>query len=376
MSRSAGPWRLLVDDGVGAAEGLAVDEALMASYGRDRPPREPTVRLYTYRDHCALVGRYQHLAAEVDLERARALGVQVNRRPTGGGAIVMSRGQLGVAVVTRAPAAERPRDLLERYAEGILRGLASLGIEAGFRGKNDLEAGGRKIAGLGLYLDGNGALLFHASVLADLDVPLMLSVLRIPAAKLADKAVAAVAERVTTVSRVLGEPWDGPRLRPWVAAGIAEATGAELEPRSVEPEEAELASRLVEEKYTSATWLEQRSPQPDATASALVKTPAGLLRAYLAVSGDVVKSVVFTGDGSELGPAFARLEAALTWQPLEERAVAAAVRRAVGEDPSAEGVDPEALAEALVEAGRRAASRELAAPMRTGSCYFPEVTTR
>jgi lipoate-protein ligase A len=376
MSERAAPWRLLVDDGVAAAAGLAGDEALMAGYGRDCPPKAPTVRLYTYRDHCALVGRYQHLEAEVDLERARALGVQVNRRPTGGGAIVMGRGQLGVAVITRAPAAERPRDLLERYAGGILRGLGALGIEAGFRGKNDLEAGGKKIAGLGLYLDGRGALLFHASVLADLDVPLMLEVLRVPAAKLADKAIAAVAERVTTVSRILGEPWDGPRLRPWVAQGIAEAAGVELEPRSMEPEESEAADRLVEEKYATASWLDQRSPQPDATASALVKTPVGLLRAYLAVSGDVVKSVVFTGDGSELGPAFARLEAALTWQPLEERAVAGAVRAALADDPSTEGLDPDAVAGVLVEAGRRAASRELAAPARTGSCYFPEVTAR
>ena len=55
-------WRLLADDGAGAAEGLALDEALMAGYARDEPERPPTLRLYSYRDHCALVGRYQNLA--------------------------------------------------------------------------------------------------------------------------------------------------------------------------------------------------------------------------------------------------------------------------------------------------------------------------
>ena len=64
-------WRLLTDDGVGAAAGLALDEALMSSYSRDEPERPPTLRLYSYRDHCALVGRYQTLEAEVDLAACR-----------------------------------------------------------------------------------------------------------------------------------------------------------------------------------------------------------------------------------------------------------------------------------------------------------------
>ena len=53
-------------------EGLALDEALMASYARGEPRRPPTLRLYTYRTHCALIGRYQNLDAEVDLAACRA----------------------------------------------------------------------------------------------------------------------------------------------------------------------------------------------------------------------------------------------------------------------------------------------------------------
>ena len=79
------PWRLLADDGAGAADGLALDEALLARYAREEPPRPPTLRLYTYRTHCALIGRYQNLDAEVDLAACRETGTQVSRRPTGGG---------------------------------------------------------------------------------------------------------------------------------------------------------------------------------------------------------------------------------------------------------------------------------------------------
>ena len=99
-------WRLLSHDGVEAAAGLALDEAMLAGYARDADPGwPPTLRLYTYRSHCALVGRYQHLDAEIDVEACRRTGTGFSRRPTGGGAIVMGAGQLGVAVATR----RRPR---------------------------------------------------------------------------------------------------------------------------------------------------------------------------------------------------------------------------------------------------------------------------
>ena len=150
------PWRLFADDGVGAAEGLALDEALMARYARDEPDRPPTLRLYSYRDHCALIGRYQNLEAELDLEACRRDAVEVSRRLTGGGAIVMGSGQLGVAYVDRAPIGQRPREILEQLSGALVAGLAELGISASFCGKNDLEVKSRKIAGLGLYVDNAG----------------------------------------------------------------------------------------------------------------------------------------------------------------------------------------------------------------------------
>lgn len=365
-------WRLLVQDGVHAAPGLAMDEALMAGYAREQPPRPPTLRLYTYRSHCALIGRYQHLEAELDLPACHQTGTEVNRRPTGGGAILMGEGQLGVALVMRAPALH-PRDLLERLSKGIVEGLRSLGLAAAFGGKNDVEVGGKKIAGLGLYLDGYGALLFHASVLADLDIPFMLRVLRIPAAKLADKGVDAVAQRVTTVSRETGSSWTGPTLRPLIAEGFAAAMGVDLELAEPDPSELQLAARLEREKYATEGWVNQLRPQPDATGTALLKTPLGLLRIYLSMTGSTIKHATIVGDFNEFPEPLARFEAALKWARLdgaELHRIASATLRALGDIPT------ERLVEAVLEAAERARSRQHAEPVRQqGSCYFPEVDT-
>lgn len=362
-------WRLLSDDGAGGAAGLALDEALMAGYRRDAPPKPPTLRLYSYRSHVALVGRYQHLDAEIDRAAASAEATEINRRPTGGGAIVMGSGQLGVALVTRAPVAERPKELLQRLSAGIITGLDSVGVSAGFRGKNDLQVGGRKIAGLGLYLDGRGALLFHASVLADLDVAHMLRVLRIPAAKLGGAGQAAVAARITTVTAETGQPYDAAQLRPLIAAGFGTALGVTLRADTPSGDELRDADALVAERYGTEEWLSEMRPQQDATATATVRTPAGLVRLYLASQGDLVKSVLFAGDFSVVPEALLKLESALKWARLDG-GLLEVVRRAFAD--SDELGPPEAFAEALLEAGAQAAARPVAEPVRQGSCYFPE----
>ncbi|MDP2953894.1 MAG: hypothetical protein Q8O76_11340, partial [Chloroflexota bacterium] len=113
-------WRYICDDGASASFGLAGDEYLMGGYGEGQRPRPPTLRLYTYQSHCVLVGRFQTVEAEVS-QMALCFGgrvpyseamrasfpqggnhVSINRRPTGGGTIIMGEGQLGVAVVASA----------------------------------------------------------------------------------------------------------------------------------------------------------------------------------------------------------------------------------------------------------------------------------
>jgi len=364
-------WRLLAeDDAVGAAEGLAFDEAMLAAHHRDAPPVPPTLRLYTYRSHCALVGRYQDLAAEVDLAACHERDAQVSRRATGGGAIVMGAGQLGIALATRAPSGERPRELLARFAGGVSAGLAELGVATTLRGKNDLEVEGRKIAGLGLYVDQEGGLLFHASVLADLDVPLMLTLLRVPAAKLADKAVASVQERVTTVSRQTGQSLDGNALREVMALGFAKAFTAEFEPGAASPAELAATAELAEQRYRNDEWLGLHGPTKDTTGTALFKTPSGMLRAYVAARGQIATSVLFAGDVLVLPPSVRQLESMLRWGRLEAAAVDRAVRASGAADDL--GCSPGQVTAAVLEAGRRT-SEPAAFPVRSqGSCYYPE----
>ena len=348
----------------------------MLDYGRDAGIPESArgagaLRLYTYREHCALVGRYQHLQEEVDLEQCAAHGIEVGRRPTGGGAIIMSPGQLGVAIAAPAAPEESSRETLHRYARGIVAGLASLGITASFRSKNDLEVGGRKIAGLGVYLDSRGAVLFHSSLLVDLDIETMLKVLKIPGAKLSDKAVASVEERLTTVSRELGHRLQARDVREQMAAGIARAFEVELSPDSLSASEMRRYRELTEH-YKSPAWIHQRSPRRDVQASSTLKTPQGLLRVHVGIHGGTLKSVLLTGDFNVLPPGIAKLESALKWCHADRSAIAEAVQQSL--DVTDLGTPPEEVAAVIWKAvSRGVRMNRRSHPVRpTGSCYFPE----
>ena len=329
-------WRYIESDGVAHSTGLAADEWLMTA-------GEPVLRLYTYRSHCALVGKFQNLEAEIDLDFCREADIGVNRRPTGGGAILMGEGQLGIAVIHSSRVAgvpQHPKEIFARYGRAIMAGLERLGVRGDLEAKNDIRVAGRKIAGLGVCRDESGTFLFHTSLLVDLDVDLMLRVLKIPAEKISDKLRARVADNLTTVRREVGRPMPMAEVREAIREGFAAAEGVRFERRDVSTDEMDGVRRLEEEKYLQPSWVDRRVPSPDTNGRSIRKTPQGLLRLYLALAGEHIKDIAITGDFAE-DEAVGALEKRLASARADESVIRDAV--------SAEGL-PADFAAAILDA--------------------------
>jgi lipoate-protein ligase A len=356
-------WRYLADDGVSASFGLAADETVTRRQGGGASP--PTVRLYTYASHAALVGRFQRVGSEIRLESCRERAIAVNRRPTGGGTILMGADQLGVAIMTPADGGarsyDRVRDLFQRFGRGIVVALGGLGIAAEYRRKNDVEVEGRKIAGLGISFDRAGGLLFHASLLVDLDVPLMLAVLRTPFEKISDKAIATVAERISTVRRECGAPVPLEEVRARVRDAYARTLGVDLAPGDFTAGERREIAVLERERYGTDTWIFQEPAVPDSTGSATVKTPGGLISAHLTLAGDVIKAVYLTGDFFCDESAVMGIERALRWHAVDPMSVAATLRRLEGEGVALPQIALEDVARVIASAVDAARRQEQAA---------------
>ncbi len=353
-------WRYITSEAESASHGLAADEFLMNQYSTwaasDCP--EPTLRIYTFKDHCALIGRFQNLEAEVDLERCKRLGMPVNRRVTGGGAVIMGEKQLMVALASSVEhpiVPSHPARVLPKMARGIISGLAEMGIEAEYRPKNDVVVNGKKIAGTAICVEETGAFLYQASVIVDFDIPLMIETLRLTTEKISDKDITSFGERITTVTRESGQPVDMRHARESICRGFERAFKMSAIHTPFTPVELERIGALEQAKYQSESWINQRQPTSDMLGESVKKTPAGLVHVYATLAGDMLKSVLITGDFFSGNRLINDIEAALKWGRTDRDSITRAIKVAmVNSGGTIQGLEPADLAEIIHEATENA----------------------
>lgn len=327
--------RIITDRNVSAAHGLATDEVLMGS---------TSLHLYTY-EGAALVGRYQDLEANVDLEWCAENDIEVNRRLTGGGGILMTPDQLGIALTLNREEHDLPRSneaLFKHFGRAITGALAEADIDAQSVPKNDIVADGRKIAGLGLW-ERSQEVQFHCSLLVDMDVEKMLKALEMTEEKLSDKHIQSFEERITTVTEQAGVGID--QMQESVAAGFEKVLDIDFTESSLTDEEAASVEDMVEERYDTDEW--RYLIETDATeGQAVQKTDGGLLRVYTKAEDDTLAMARVTGDFFTPQDTVNQIESALKWTPLERDELTAAL----ADVPSIEGIDDAEIVETVLAA--------------------------
>ena len=309
-------WRYLCEDRVSDSYGLAADEAMALRVGENLSP--PVLRLYTYRSCSALVGRFQRIENELNLEFCKEQKMSINRRPTGGGAILMGEDQLGVALMLRDwNGCKAPRELMRHFASALCEGLLVFGVNAQFRGKNDLEVEGRKIGGLGIHSNASGGYLLHCSLLVDLDVPLMLRALNVPLEKLEARQLKSIEGRITTVRRELKKDTSLNEVRDKIRRVFSSYFSVEFEQSFYSPEEKKVISEMESSRYLNKDWIYQKVDVPDLSGEARQMTPAGLLDVRVTMAGRQIKAVFLGGDFFAEESAVSDIEGSLRWHSSE-----------------------------------------------------------
>ena len=285
----------------------------------------------------------------------------------------MGDGQLGVGLMIpgrNSDTYSRAREMMSQFSAGLLHGLNSLGISAEFRRKNDIEVDGRKIIGLGIYRAPSGGLLFHASLLVNLDVPFMLRVLNTPFEKISDKEISMVSARTTDVQRELGRPIPMDEVRQRMAEGYAEAFDVSMIPGDFTSEERQDIAELEREKYQKSEWVNQEIEVPDVFGAAKIKTSAGLLDVRATMAGRIIKAVFIGGDFFASEKAVADIEATLRWHSSEAPAVAATLEKVYSRRRhELNGIPCEALTRAIQRAVKQGAIAEIKARSDPYGCF-------
>jgi lipoate-protein ligase A len=278
---------------------IAFDQAMIDAHKTGAIP--DTIRFLRF-PPTALIGRHQALSREVRVDYCRANDIGVVRRITGGGAIYFDEGQLGWELVFRRSTMGigSLADLAREICEAAAVGLRTLGIDARYRPRNDIEVGGRKVSGTGGFFDGD-TLFYQGTVLIDLDPARMVAALNVPEAKLAKRALDSAAQRVVTLKELLGAAppidavkralLDGFGQRLFIASAGGDITAHE---------EALAATYHDDEIGTEAFVAEIDDPQAaDGVRSATRDGAGGSVTAYVRLEGtalDRVRDVLVTGD--------------------------------------------------------------------------------
>jgi len=237
---------------------MAIDEAIAINRLKEGTPN--TVRLYRWKPSAVSIGYFQSLEKEVNLEECGKLGVDVIRRITGGGAVFHDYGgEITYSLVAPEADPKMPRDILASYqviCGAIVEGLKTLGVEAEFKPVNDIAAKGKKISG-NAQTRRHGVVLQHGTVLVDSDIHTMFKVLRVSDAKISDKMIQAVEERVTNVRRYLGREVGFTEARDALVSGFERVFNVALEPGKLSEAEEQTMEEL-KAKYSSSGWVRQR----------------------------------------------------------------------------------------------------------------------
>jgi lipoate-protein ligase A len=201
---------------------------------------------------CVVLGRFQSVRNEVDKEAADRNGVEIVRRISGGGAMFIEpEGAITwsiyapAAIVAGMTFAESYR-FLDAWAVDALR---ALGIDAWYAPLNDITSSAGKIGGAAQARRG-GAVLHHTTLAYDMNMPLMLQVLRIGKEKLSDKGVTSADKRVAPLRQQTHMPRDV------IVAHMIEQFGRRfgLEEDHLTQEEVADAEQRARERFGARAW--------------------------------------------------------------------------------------------------------------------------
>lgn len=178
----------------------ALDQVLTEELAAGR--RGPTFRFWEWDTPAVVIGSFQSLSNEVDLEAAERYGVQVVRRISGGGAMFMEAGNCITFSLVVPESLVDGLSYEESYAflnQWVLGALADVDVQASLTGLNDIASPAGKIAGSAQKRMVGGAVLHHVTMAYDIDADKMNEVLRIGREKLSDKGTPSAVRRVDPV---------------------------------------------------------------------------------------------------------------------------------------------------------------------------------
>ncbi|MFT8704878.1 biotin/lipoate A/B protein ligase family protein [Bifidobacterium aquikefiricola] len=238
---------------------MALDEVLAEKVADGTFPA--MLRVWEWQSSAVIIGRFQSLHNEVNLEEARREGITVVRRVTGGGAMFVEPNNTITYSLYAPLSFVEGMDVAQSYRlcdAWLVAALKALGMNVGFSSMNDLASEQGKIGGAAQRRfaskgGGPGAVLHHVTLAYDIDAEKMSTILRVSKEKLSDKAVKSVVRRVDPMRSQTGISRSAiiDHLLAFLVEHLNQAQVTQLPQAAVKQ-----ANELAEQRFSKDAWLQ------------------------------------------------------------------------------------------------------------------------
>lgn len=232
---------------------LAYEEAILEVI-RLNAQIPPTIRLWR-NDKSVILGRFQSVRNEVDIDACEEFSVRIARRCSGGGAVYNDMGNLNWSVYLKPQTYDgvlEVKSCLQLVGARLAVNLRKVGLEANFA-SNAVFVDGRKVSGLAMYIKGNHRLL-HGTLLVTSDLRILDRVLK-TSYDHDSRYTRSSHVPTTNLSFELPEQITLHSSTEIVKTAILEAIGATGEIDELTQFERELAKEKMETKYSQSAWI-------------------------------------------------------------------------------------------------------------------------
>lgn len=244
--------------------------------------------LYLYQhDNAVIIGRNQNAYEEIKRDYVEANKIELARRLSGGGAVYQDMGNICFSFITDYD----KKGGYERFLTPIIGYLNSLGLNAEFKGRNDLLCNGYKISGNSQFIRGN-RIVSHGTLLFDVDLTKLANALNPSKLKIQSKGIQSVRQRVTNIAKELNYSLTEKEFIDKLIEFFVKNYGAKYEELPMSKYQDEL-DKLA--KYrASEEWIYNKNIPFEATNES--KFTNGILKVKFNVKDGLLDEVKFEGD--------------------------------------------------------------------------------
>ena len=200
-----------------------------------------------------IVGRFQDIYSEINLEFINNNNIKLARRNSGGGAVYHDLGNLNYSFIIYN---KKIYDF-KYFAGFIIDALNKLGVTCELSGRNDILFNNKKFSGMAIYKH-NNIILCHGTLLYDCDLNIMNKVLsvdnKILRDKLARHGVKSIKSRVINLKDYLINIKDINELK------LKLQNNFELKPFNLQHESLSEIDLIMQNKYLNFAFTAQPVP--------------------------------------------------------------------------------------------------------------------